>query len=83
MLAFGGVDDGGAGILAEGEHSHRGHFRIAEHGEGDLAVVLGGLFVFQDRGHLLQVGRTLEKGNIAEGLMRKIGQDIGSTFRIF
>jgi hypothetical protein len=48
MLAFGGVDDGGAGILAEGEHSHRGHLRIAEHGEGDLAVVLGGLFVFQD-----------------------------------
>jgi hypothetical protein len=29
------------------------------------------------------VGRTLEKGDIAEGLMRKIGQDIGLHFQDF
>ncbi len=51
VLAFLAVDDGRAGVLAEGKLSLGGHLGVAEHGEGDKLVVFGGFGVAKDFCH--------------------------------
>ena len=51
VLAFLTVDDGGTGVLAEGELALGSHLGIAEHCEGHELVVFARFRVMEDFGH--------------------------------
>ena len=55
LLAFFADDGGGARVLAEGQLKFGGDFGIAQHGNGDAAVVVGGFRIAQNFGDLLVV----------------------------
>ena len=73
LLALLGDDGGGAGVLAEGQQALRGDFGVAQHGEGDAAVVGRGLGVGEDGGDLLEVRGAEHEGAV---LHRLVGEDL-------
>ncbi len=69
MLAFLAVDDGGAGILAEGEHAFDGGFRVAQELQGHVFVIVGGLRVLEDSRHLLVMRTAQHELAVMEALL--------------
>ena len=80
LLAFLAVDDGGAGVLAEGQAAFSGDFGVAQEGEGNVAVVVGGFGVGEDGGYLLVVGAAQQEGDVAKGLGDHAGDAFGFDF---
>ena len=68
------MDDGGTRVLAEGELSLAGHLGIAQEGECHVLVVVAGLGVGQDAGHLLVVLAAQQEVHVAEGLCGEHGE---------
>ena len=64
LLAFFADDGGCARILAERELKFGGNFGIAQHGDGNAAVVVGSFRIAQDLGNLLVVFGPQQKRNI-------------------
>ena len=62
------MNDGGAGVLAEGEYALDGSFRVAQELQGHILVIVGGLRVFQDGRHLLVVGAAKHELTVVERL---------------
>ena len=69
VLALLGDDGGGAGVLAERQDAVGGDLGVLQHRQGDEAVVLGGLGIVEDRGHLLEVGGAQEEGDVVHRLL--------------
>ena len=67
-------DDGGAGVLAHGEHAARGDARVAQQVHGDEPVVGAGLRVVDDRAQLGQVRRAQQVLDVADRLFGEGGQ---------
>jgi hypothetical protein len=65
-LAFFANDIGGAGVLAKRENAFRGHFCVAQHREGDIAVVVARLGIVQNGGHLREMGRPQHERAVPE-----------------
>ena len=63
-----------AGILTEWQHSVRRHFRIAQHGQRNGAVVLSRLRIVENRSHLLQVLRAQFERDLFHRGFRQIRQ---------
>ena len=74
------MDDGGAGVLAEGQAAFGGDFGVAQEGEGNVAVVVGGFGVGEDGGYLLVVGAAQQEGDVAKGLGDHAGDAFGFDF---
>ena len=74
------MDDGGAGVLAEGQTAFGGDFGVAQEGEGNVAVVVGGFGIGEDGGHLFVVLAAEEEGDVAEGLGDHAGDAFGFDF---
>ena len=68
-LAFFAVDDGCAGVLAEGQHALHSALRIAQELQGHVFIVLAGFRVVQDRSHLLVVGAAEHELAVVEALL--------------
>ena len=68
------MDDGGAGILAEGKDSLDGCLCVAEELQGYILVVLRGFGVAEDGCHLLVVSAAEHKLAIVEGLLGEQGE---------
>ena len=66
LLALLAVDDGGAGVLAEGELALGGDLRVAEEHQGDVLVVVGGFRIGENLRHLLVVFTAQEEVHVAE-----------------
>jgi len=77
LLAFLGDDRGRAGVLTEGEDALRGDLGVAQHREGDVAVVRRRAGVVEDGGDLLEVFCPQQERTIAQGLGRQVGQCLG------
>ena len=68
------MDDGGAGVLAEGQNALDGRLGIAQKLQGHILVVLRGLGVAQDGGHLIVVLTAQRKLYIVESLLGQQGE---------
>ena len=73
LLSLFAVDDGRAGVLADGELTFGRHLRVAQEGERHILVVVGGFGIGENFGHLLVVLAAEEEGYIAEGLIDHSG----------
>ena len=83
LLAFLAVNDGGAGVLAEGEHALGGCLGIAQELEGYIFVVFRGLGVVEDLSHLLVVLATQLEFHIVEGFLGEQGESLFAHFEDF
>ena len=63
------MDDGRARVLAERQHALDGRLGIAQELQGHVFVVLRGILVFQNGGHLLVVGAAQHELAVVEGLL--------------
>ena len=81
LLAFFGMDDGGAGVLAERELAFRGDLRIAQEGKGHVFVILRGFRVREYLRHLLVVRTAQQEAHVAEGRIRKERERFGANFQ--
>ena len=75
------MDDGGTGVLAERQHALHGCLGIAEELQSHILVILRGLGIFQDGGHLLIVLATEHELTIVEALLCQQRQGLGSHFQ--
>ena len=60
------MDDGGTGVLTQGELALGSHLGIAQEGERYILVIVTGLGVAQDLGHLLIVSTAEKERHVAE-----------------
>ena len=67
-LALLGLHDGGAGVLAHGQHTSGRDRRVAEQVEGDEPVVVAGLGVVEDGAELREVPAAEVVGDLPHGL---------------
>ena len=61
------MDDGGTGVLTQGELALGSHLGIAQEGECYILVIVAGLGVAENLGHLLVVSAAEEERHVAEG----------------
>ena len=78
LLAFLAVDDGRAGVLAEGQHALAGHLGVAKERQGHVLVIVAGFGVVQNLGHLLVVRTAQHERHVAEGRVCHRRQTFGS-----
>ena len=76
LLALLGVDDRGAGVLAERELPFRGHLGIAKEAQGHVFVVVGGVRIAQDLSNLPVVRRPQQEVDITERNVRQQRQSL-------
>ena len=69
LLTLLAVDDGGAGVLTEGQDATGCHLGIAQELQGHIFVVLRSLGVAEDGGHLQVVLTAQHELHIVEGLL--------------
>ena len=67
MAAFLAHDDGGAGVLAHGQHAAGGDVGVLQEVIGDELVVRGRLRVVEDGAQLLQMRRPQQVVDVGEG----------------
>ena len=79
-LAFFAVNNGSAGILAEGQFTLGGHFSVAQEGKSDVLVVIRGFRILQNLGHLFIVSATEHKVRVVESLFGQKGQSFRLNF---
>jgi hypothetical protein len=68
---------GRARVLAKGKDTAGGDLRVAEHGKGDIAVVVARFGIVENTGHLLEVGWPEHKGDVAQGLVGEQSEGFG------
>ena len=80
-LSFFPVDDGRARILANGELTLCCNFCIAQERQCHIFIVVRGLGIFQNLGHLGIVGGAEQESYIAESLIGQACQGFGCYFQ--
>ena len=81
LLSFFAVDDGCAGVLAEGQLAFGRNFGVAQEGEGDILVVGRGFGVAQNLGYLQVVRAAQEETDVVEGCLRDEPQGLWFYFQ--
>ena len=76
-LALLALDDGGAGVLAHGQHAARRDAGVLEEVEGDEAVVGRRLGILEDAAELTEVAGPEIVGDLVHGQCREPGEDLG------
>ena len=74
------MNDGGAGVLADGEFSFCGGLSVSQEGECDIFVVVGGFRVGEDGRHLFVVGAAEQEVHVTECLIGHHGECFGLHF---
>ena len=80
-LAFFAVNNGSAGILAEGQFAFGGHFSVAQEGKSDILVVVRSFRILQNLGHLFIVSAAKHEVCVVESLFGQKGQSFRLDFK--
>ena len=83
LLSLLAVDDGRTRVLAERQNAFGCRLCIAQELQGHVLVVLRGLGIFQDGGHLLIVLAAQHELTIVEGLLSQESQGFGRDLENF
>jgi hypothetical protein len=83
LLTFFGEDGAGAGVLAHRENATGGDLGVFQQRVCDVAVVVGGLGVLEDRGDLLKVLRAQEEIRVVKRLAGEVGERLGRDLQDF
>ena len=80
MLTLLGDDGRSARVLAKRQHPLGRDFGIAQQGQGDIAVILGGQRIVKDRRHLFEMLLAQQERTIAHCVVRQVGEGLGLHF---